>query len=83
MDTPSRIAAGRIARLVGWKYSGNITEAAKAIGCGYWPLYRLIKQARVPSADILKQCADHFDIPLNDLMAPEEEPPQRRRRVRP
>jgi len=81
MIPPSTLAAQRISKLVGWKYSGNITLAAKEIGCGYWPLYRLVKQGRVPSADLLAQCAAHFGVTLDQLMAPDKPLRRPRRRV--
>lgn len=80
-ESRTMLAASRIKKLVAWKYSGNLTQAASEIGCGYWPLYRLVKQGRVPPADLLLQCATHFGVTLDQLMAPDEERGKRRRRA--
>jgi hypothetical protein len=82
MTLPSALAARRISTLIGWKYSGNITQAASEIGCGYWPLYRLVKGGGKITADLLQQCAAHFGVTLDQLMAPDEEVGKRRRRVK-
>lgn len=70
--SPSRLAAVRIGQLVHEKYDGNITVASREIGCLYFQLYRLIKQGRAPSADLLQKCAMHFGVTLDELMAPQE-----------
>lgn len=70
--SPSRLAARRVERLVHDKYEGNISRASKEIGCLYFQLYRLLKQGRAPSADLLQKCATHFGVTLDELMAPQE-----------
>jgi hypothetical protein len=70
--TPTRRAADRIDKLVNEKYDGNIALASKEIGCLYFQLYRLLRQYRAPSPDLLLKCATHFGVTLDELMAPQE-----------
>lgn len=62
----------RISRLVGWKYSGNITLAAEKMNVSYWTLYRVCKGDTVPSANFLATVAHHFEITVDVLLADDE-----------
>jgi hypothetical protein len=63
----------RLARYVNEKYEGNISNAAKAIGCTYDQLYTAVKgiRTRGPSLALLQQVANHTGLPIEHWLTGE------------
>lgn len=59
-------ATKRLAKYVNDRYEGNISVAAKAIGCSYDQLYTAVKgiRTRGPSLALLQQVARHTGLPI-------------------
>lgn len=59
-------ATKRLARLINERYDGNISEAARALGCSYDQLYTAAKgiRSRGPSIELLAALARATGIPI-------------------
>lgn len=72
ITTPYGIAVSRIEKLIGWKYSGNLTEAAPAIGVSYWKLRRILRGESKLDLETLDLCSRHFDLTVEAMLQPDE-----------
>ena len=73
-QTPTQRARAKLVEIIQAKYGGNITQAAHDLRVSYWPLYRMLRQKKNPTADFLAQIATALDVTLDSLMAEEVAP---------
>lgn len=63
-DTDNAIV-NRVILYVNVQFKGNLSEAARAVGCSYEQLYRLVTGAtRQPGLELLRTFARHSRLPL-------------------
>lgn len=73
----------RIGRLIGWRFSGNVSKAAEEMKVPYWPLYRVVKGKSgggVPSLELIERIAAFFDMTYDELIAPDTDGIERKER---